>query len=70
MAKNVILCALAWLRDCKSAEEFLRQKRIPYVSKNIRADPATVDRLINKWKSRATAILVIDGEVTIGFNQP
>jgi len=24
---------------------------------------------VNKWKSRATATLVIDGEVIIGFNQ-
>jgi hypothetical protein len=28
-----------------------------------------LDELINKWKSRATATLVIDGEGIIGFNQ-
>jgi len=39
------------------------------VSKDIKADPAAMDELVNKWKSRATATLVIDGEVIIGFNR-
>lgn len=33
------------------------------------ANPAAMDELVNKWKSRSTATLVIDGEVIIGFNQ-
>ena len=35
--------------------------------KDIRADPSAYDELVNTWKSRATATLVIDGEVIIGF---
>jgi hypothetical protein len=45
----------------------LRQKGIPYEGKDIRADPSAYDELVNTWKSRATATLVIDGEVIIGF---
>lgn len=32
-------------------------------------DPKAYDELVNKWKSRATATLVIDGEVIIGFEK-
>jgi len=28
-----------------------------------------LNELVNKWKSRSTATLVIDGEIIIGFNQ-
>jgi hypothetical protein len=32
-------------------------------------DPKAYDELVNKWKSRATATVVIDGEVIIGFEK-
>jgi hypothetical protein len=35
--------------------------------KDIQADPNAYDELVNTWKSWATATLVIDGEVIIGF---
>jgi hypothetical protein len=50
-----------------AAEEFLRQKGIPFEGKDIQVDPGAYDELVNIWKSRATATLVIDGEVIIGF---
>ena len=45
----------------------LRQKGIPYEGKDIQADPHAYAELVNQWKSRGTATLVIDGEVLIGF---
>ncbi len=38
-----------------------------YESKDIQADPKARDELVNKWQSRTTATLVIDGEVIKGF---
>ena len=38
-----------------------------YESKDIQADPKARDELVNTWKSRTTATLVIDGEVLRGF---
>jgi hypothetical protein len=40
---------------------------VPYEGKDIQADPNAYDELVNHWKSRATATLVIDDEVIIGF---
>jgi len=65
--KQVLLYHQPGWGDCRAAEEFLRQKGIPYESKDIQADPSAYDELVNTWKSRATATLVIDGEVIIGF---
>ena len=58
----------AGLNRCRAAEEFLRRKGIHYISKDIRADPKAMDELVNKWHSRSTATVVIDGEAIIGFN--
>ena len=38
-----------------------------YESQGIRAEPGAYNESVNQWKSRATATLVIDGEVIIGF---
>jgi hypothetical protein len=45
---------------------------VAYESKDIQADPKARDELMNKWQSRTTATLVIDGEVLKGFqaNRP
>jgi glutaredoxin len=67
--KKVILYHQPGWGDCQAAEEFLRQKSIPYESKDIQADPNAYDELVNKWKSRTTATLVIDGEAIIGFRE-
>jgi len=45
----------------------LRFAVVKYGGKDIQADPQALDKLVNTWKSRATATLVIDREVLIGF---
>jgi glutaredoxin 3 len=65
--KQVILYHQPGWGDCRAAEEFLRQRGVPFEGKDIQADPSAYDELVYKWKSRATATLVIDGEVIRGF---
>jgi hypothetical protein len=38
-----------------------------FEEKNIQTDSKAYDELVNRWKSRATVTLVIDGEVIIGW---
>lgn len=65
--KQVTLFLHSGCGHCRAAEEFLRQKGIVYEAKNIQADPSAFDELVNKWNSRATTTLVIDGDVIISF---
>jgi hypothetical protein len=47
---------------------FSRKIVFPQPAKDVQADPVAFDELVNKWHSRSTATLVIDGEAIIGFN--
>jgi hypothetical protein len=67
--KKVILFHQPGWADCRAAEEFLRQKRVQFESRDIQADQAAFDELVNKWHNRSTATLVINGEPIIGFNR-
>jgi hypothetical protein len=40
---------------------------VPFESKDVKADPKARDELVNKYKSKVTATLVINGEVIRGF---
>jgi glutaredoxin 3 len=67
MTKTVTLYHQPGCGDCRAAEEFLRQKGVTYDSRDITADAKARDELVNKWQSRTTATLVIDGEAIKGF---
>ncbi len=48
--------------------EFLSREGIPFIEKNIRDDPAALDRLI-ELGSNSTPTFEIDGKVLIGFQK-
>ncbi|MDQ7819221.1 MAG: glutaredoxin family protein [Armatimonadota bacterium] len=49
-------------------KEFLRQKGVPFVEKDISRDPAALDELMGKGFA-ATPVTLIDGEAVVGFNR-
>ncbi|HEY8393540.1 MAG TPA: glutaredoxin domain-containing protein [Thermaerobacter sp.] len=55
--------------DCHQAEAFLREMGIPFESYDVTADPEAYDRLVNRYESRVTATVVIDGRVFRGFGR-
>lgn len=48
-------------------KEFLHQKGVPYVEKDISKDEAALNELLEKG-FQATPVTVIDGEAVVGFN--
>ena len=53
---------------CAKVKEFLSQKKIEFSDRNIAADPAALDEL-EKLGYMTTLVIVIDGEVVVGFDR-
>ncbi len=49
-------------------KEFLHQRGVPFTEKDISADEAALNELLNMGFS-ATPVTVIDGEPVVGFNR-
>jgi len=54
-------------RPCHTAMEFLRQKGVPFVAKNVSEDTAAQEELI-ALGSRSTPTIKIGDEILIGFS--
>lgn len=55
---------------CRQAKEFLRAKGIPFEEKDVSSDPIAAQEMIRVSGQRGVPVLVIDGEVIVGFNRP
>ena len=53
---------------CNKAKEFLSQRGFVFEEKDITKDPSAVEEL-ERLGAMTTPVIVIDGEVVVGFNQ-
>ncbi len=53
---------------CQKVKEFLSQKGIKYIEKNVATDKSALAEL-EKLGVMSTPVTVIDGEVILGFDQ-
>lgn len=70
--KEVIIYSTNWCAYCKMARQYLSQKNIPVVEKNIEEDPAAHEELMNKIGGNFRGVPVIDiaGQIILGFDRP
>mgnify|MGYP000866043983 FL=1 len=54
---------------CVAAKEYLEEKGISYVEKNIQTDKAARNELM-KMGHMGVPVLLIDGEEVVGFDKP
>ncbi len=53
---------------CKQTKEFLSQKAISFEERDVTKDPAALEEL-QKCKLMTTPVILVDGEVVVGFDQ-
>lgn len=49
-------------------KEFLHQKGVPYIEKDVSQDEQALDELVERGFA-ATPVTIIDGEAVVGFNR-
>ena len=54
---------------CKRAKDHLTQKGIPYTEYDVAADREKAKEMIQKSKQMGVPVIIVDGEIIVGFNQ-
>ena len=67
-----IIYSTDWCGYCKMAKQYLDQKGVEYVEKNIEQDKAAHDELMAKIDNDFRGVPVIDigGKIILGFDRP
>jgi len=55
---------------CRQAKEYLKMRQSPFTEKNVATDQGAADEMVRLSGQRGVPVLVINGEVIIGFDRP
>ena len=55
---------------CKKAKQFLDASKVTYQDFNVAQDHAARDEMVKKSSQTAVPVIIIDGEIVVGFNEP
>lgn len=67
---GIVLYSASWCPHCKAAREYLAEKKIPYINRDVEEDGEAMDMLVNRYGSTTVPVLVIgnDDAVLKGFD--
>ncbi len=54
---------------CRLAKEFLAQRGVAFVERDVAADPAAAAELLRVARQRAVPVITVDGQVIVGFDR-
>lgn len=52
------------------AKEFLSQRGVPFVEKDVSRDPTAAQEMMRRSGQRGVPVIVVDDQVIVGFNRP
>jgi len=67
--KKVVIYSTPTCPYCKRAKDYFTQKGIPYTDYNVAEDREKTREMIQKSKQMGVPVIIVDGEVLVGFNQ-
>src|SRR5579863_9142128 len=59
-----------WCAFCHAAKGYLDKLGVPYVDKNVEADPANAQEAVDKSGQTGIPVIDFDGTIVIGFDRP
>lgn len=70
MAKKVTIYSTPWCVYCKMTKKFFADNKISFEEYDVASDAQKRDEMIQKTGQMGVPAIDIDGELTIGFDQP
>ena len=67
--KKVVIYSTPTCPYCKRAKDYFTQKGIAYTDYNVGEDREKAKEMIHISKQMGVPVIVVDGEVLVGFNQ-
>ncbi len=69
MTKNVVIYSTPTCHFCKEAKSFFAEQKIEYTNYDVASDAKRRDEMINISGQMGVPVIVIDGEVSVGFDK-
>ena len=69
MPKNVTIYSTPTCHFCQMAKEFFAENKIAYTTYDVASDAAKREEMINMTGQLGVPVIVINGEVTVGFDR-
>ena len=69
MEKMITVYSSTSWTSCHAAKEFLSHHKIPFSDRNVAEDPDALRELMEKTGRRATPVILVDGDVIVGFDR-
>ena len=67
--KDVTIYSTPTCHFCHLAKDFFKEKEIKYTEYNVMTDTAKRQEMVDKSGQLGVPVIVIDGQVTVGFDQ-
>jgi glutaredoxin 3 len=67
---NITIYSASWCAFCHAAKDYLGSKGIKYTDKDIEADPANAQAVVDKSGQMGIPVLEIDDQIIVGFDRP
>jgi len=68
--KNIVVYTTPSCPYCYQAKQFLSQRGVPFVEKNVAADSRAAQEMVRVSGQQGVPVITVDNQVVIGFNQP
>jgi glutaredoxin-like YruB-family protein len=69
MNKEVIIYSTPTCHFCHAAKDFFDANNVEYTDINVAGDPVKINELVEKSGQRGVPVILIDGEVVVGYNE-
>jgi glutaredoxin 3 len=70
VAMDVVVYTTPTCPYCTQAKNFLRQRGVSFVERDVAADPAAAADLMRLTRQRAVPVITVDGQAVVGFDRP
>ncbi len=67
--KKIIIYSTPACPYCKRAKEYLSQKGISFVDRDVAQDKDAAKEMIEKSGQMSVPVIIVDNEIIVGFNQ-
>jgi glutaredoxin-like YruB-family protein len=69
MAKDIKVYSTPTCPWCRKVKDYLKEKGVAFADYNVAEDRAKLQEMVDLTGQRGVPVVVIDGEVIVGFNQ-
>lgn len=67
---NVTIYSTPTCAFCHMAKEYFNRHKVKYEVKDVSEDRASLEEMVQKSGQMGVPVIDIDGEITVGFDQP